>query len=157
MTWNIDLQKLFHCSQSTAGLGKERNILILPLFHSASNDLKRGHFLRKRFAFDTQKFICWWTQEGCGSDRQLGLSSLCRALQKSVHFNCMCRHPSLKLWRFANAIIVPQAVWCCWPKTLSSFYHCTHSISGMHTMKKGGQLCPCPCCGCLASYAGSCC
>lgn len=48
----------------------------------------------------------------------------------------MASHLRLKLCSFSNTVIVLLAVWCCWPKTLSLFYQCTHSISEMPTNEK---------------------
>lgn len=71
------------------------------------------------------------------ADWELSLSLHWFVLQeKSVHFSCMIHHLSLKLCSLPNTAIVLQAVWCCWPKTLSLFYQCTHSISGRTTMTK---------------------
>lgn len=47
----------------------------------------------------------------------------------------MPSHLRLKLCSFLSSGILLLAVWCCWPKTLSLFYHFTHSISKMMKWK----------------------
>lgn len=70
---------------------------------------------------------------------------LCRASE--LHFVLLCvaeraclssmpSHLGLKLCSLSNTVIVLLAVWCCWPKTLILFYHCTRSISEMPAMRK---------------------
>lgn len=100
-----------------------------------------------------KKFICSQSQAGRqGAELQPVL--VCSAGGKSVHFS-MIHHPSLKLCSLPNTAIVLQAVWCCWPKTLSLFYHCIHSISRRKPQwKKWKQLFLSHIRGCLLSFGG---
>lgn len=68
------------------------------------------------------------------------LQSVLQFVAESVHFSSIPSHLTFKLCSFPNTVIVLLAVWCCWPKTLSLFYHCIHSISEMPTIKKWKKL-----------------
>lgn len=88
------------------------------------------------FSTASEKLICWWTEEDRGSAGQLSFSLCYCVAAESVHFSGMPNHLRLKLRSLPDTVIVPPGVWCRWPKTLSLFHHCTHSISELPTKKK---------------------
>ena len=76
--------------------------------------------------------LCW------AAEPQLVL--LCAA--ESVHFSGMPNHLRLEVCSLSDTVVAPPAVWCRWPKTLSLFHHCTHSISELPTKKNKSESRP---------------